>query len=143
VIVLRAPFGRVLMGIKANEPRMRALGYDVQRFKLVAFVIAGTIAGLAGYLEAARSTFVNPAHLSWHESGHVLMVVILGGMGTLWGPVLGAFVVLWLEDWLSTLTDRWLLAMGGFVLAVALFLPAGIAGLLRWRRRAPLPGGRG
>lgn len=135
--MLRAPFGRTLVGIRANEGRMRALGYDVQRYKLAAFVIAGTLAGLAGFLEAARATFVNPQHLSWHESGHILMVVILGGMGTLWGPVLGAFVVLLLEDYLSTLTDRWLLVMGAAVLAIVLFLPAGIAGLFRARAPAP------
>ncbi len=129
--ILAAPFGRVLVGIKANEARTRALGYDVQRVKLAAFVIAGTLAGLAGFLEAARATFVNPQHLAWHESGHLLVIVILGGMGTLWGPVLGAFAVILLEDWLSTLTDRVLLVMGVFVLAVVLFLPQGIAGLFR------------
>jgi branched-chain amino acid transport system permease protein len=135
--MLRAPFGRTLVGIRANEGRMRALGYDVQRYKLAAFVIAGALAGLAGFLEAARSTFVNPQHLSWHESGHILVIVILGGMGTLWGPVLGAFVVLLLEDWLSTLTDRWLLVMGVVVLAIVLFLPAGIAGLFHRNAAAP------
>jgi branched-chain amino acid transport system permease protein len=136
--LLAAPFGRVLVGIRANEARTRALGYDVQRYKLVAFVIAGVLAGLAGFLEAARSTFVNPQHLAWQESGHVLMIVILGGMGTLWGPVVGAFAVLLLEDWLSTLTDRVLLIMGGFVLAIVLFLPQGIAGLFHRRARAPI-----
>jgi len=134
--ILAAPFGRVLVGIKANEARTRALGYDVQRVKLAAFVIAGTLAGLAGFLEAARATFVNPQHLAWHESGHLLVIVILGGMGTLWGPVLGAFAVILLEDWLSTLTDRVLLVMGVFVLAVVLFLPQGIAGLFRRPARA-------
>ncbi len=136
-VMLAAPFGRVLVGIKANEARTRALGYDVQRVKLVAFVIAGTLAGLAGFLEAARATFVNPQHLAWHESGHLLVIVILGGMGTLWGPVLGAFVVIFLEDVLSTLTDRVLLVMGAFVLAVVLFLPQGIAGLFRRPARPP------
>jgi branched-chain amino acid transport system permease protein len=158
--ILAAPFGRVLVGIRANESRTRALGFDVQRVKLVAFVIAGTLAGLAGWLEAARSTFVNPQHLAWHESGHVLMIVILGGMGTLWGPVVGAFVLLLFEDWLSGNNpvrllagqlaaaglpaplaraldavaapfDHELLVIGCVVLAVALFLPRGIAGLFR------------
>ncbi|MBL8837265.1 MAG: branched-chain amino acid ABC transporter permease [Alphaproteobacteria bacterium] len=142
-VMLAAPFGRVLVGIKANEARTRALGYDVQRVKLVAFVIAGTLAGLAGFLEAARATFVNPQHLAWHESGHLLVIVILGGMGTLWGPVLGAFVVIFLEDWLSTLTDRVLLVMGAFVLAVVLFLPQGIAGLFRRPAKAPPESGDG
>jgi branched-chain amino acid transport system permease protein len=136
-VMLAAPFGRVLAGIRANEARTRALGYAVQRYKLVAFVIAGVLAGLAGFLEAARSTFVNPQHLAWSESGHVLVIVILGGMGTLWGPVVGAFVVLLLEDWLSTMTDRVLLVMGLFVLAIVLFLPRGVAGLFRPPARVP------
>lgn len=134
-VILHAPFGRALVGIRANEARMRAIGTDVQRVKLMAFVLAGTLAGLAGFLEAARTTFVNPAHLSWHESGHVLMVVILGGLGTLWGPIAGAFALLFLEDWLATLTERWLLIEGVFIIAVVLFLPRGLAGLIqgRWR----------
>jgi branched-chain amino acid transport system permease protein len=139
-VLLRSPFGHALVGIRANEGRMRALGYDVQRLKLIAFVIAGTLAGLAGFLEAARSTFATPALLGWHESGHVLVLVILGGMGTLYGPVLGAFVVLLLEDYFATLTDRWLLIMGAFVIAVVMFLPDGLAGL--FRRLAGLAVGR-
>ncbi|MGQ0674871.1 MAG: branched-chain amino acid ABC transporter permease, partial [Rhodospirillales bacterium] len=128
-VMLRSPFGHALVGIRANEGRMRALGYDVQRYKLTAFVVAGALAGLAGFLEASRSTFATPAYLGWHESGHVLMIVILGGMGTLFGPVIGAFVLLLMEDYFATLTDRWLLIEGLFVMAVALLLPQGIAGL--------------
>jgi len=146
-VVLRSPFGHTLVGIRANEGRMRALGYDVQRYKLIAFVIAGTLAGLAGFLEAARGTFATPAHLGWHESGHVLMIVILGGMGTLYGPILGAFVVLLMEDYFATLTERWLLFMGLFVIFVVMFLPDGIAGALKRAgslgRRNAAPGGRG
>ncbi len=130
-VILRSPFGHTLVGIRANEGRMRALGYDVQRYKLIAFVIAGTLAGLAGFLEAARGTFATPAHLGWHESGHVLMIVILGGMGTLYGPILGAFVMLLMEDYFATLTERWLLIMGVFVILVVMLLPDGIAGALR------------
>ena len=86
---------------------------------------------LAGFLEASRATFASPAHLGWHESGHVLMVVILGGIGTLFGPVIGAFALLIMEDQLKALTDRWLLIMGVFVIAVVMFLPNGFAGLLK------------
>jgi branched-chain amino acid transport system permease protein len=129
--LLRSPFGHALVGIRANEGRMRALGYDVQRLKLIAFVIAGTVAGLAGFLEAARGTFASPAHLGWHESGHALVLVILGGIGTLFGPVIGTFVLLLMEDYFATLTDRWLLIMGVFVIAVVMFLPNGLAGLLK------------
>lgn len=149
MVLLRAPFGRVLLGIRVNENRVRALGYDVQRYKLVAFVIAGTLAGFAGFLEAARTGFVAPAHLSWHESGFVLIIVLLGGMGTLFGPILGAFVLVLLEDWMAGLTDRWLLVMGMFVISMVLFLPNGIAGLLakvgqlRRTPRKPTPGASG
>ena len=129
-VLLRSPFGRVVVGIRVNENRVRALGYNVQRYKLVAFIIAGTLAGFAGFLEMSRTAFVAPAHLSWHESGLVLVIVLLGGMGTLFGPILGAFVLVLLEDWVSGMTDRWLLVMGLFVIAVVLFLPNGIAGLL-------------
>lgn len=137
--LLRAPFGRTLVGIRLNEGRMRALGYPVQRYKLAAFIIAGAIAGLAGFLEAARAAFMTPAHASWHESGLVLVIVLLGGMGTLWGPILGAFVLVLMEDLVSGLTERWLLVMGFFVIANVLFLPKGLAGLIEWllRRVAP------
>jgi len=141
-ILLRSPFGRVVVGIRVNENRVRALGYNVARYKLVAFVIAGTLAGFAGFLEASRTAFVAPAHLSWHESGLVLVIVLLGGMGTLFGPILGAFVLVLLEDWVAGITDRWLLVMGLFVIAVVLFLPNGIAGLLDkavQRLRPPKP----
>jgi len=132
-MLLRSPFGRTLVGIRINEGRMRALGYRVQDYKLVAFVIAGTLAGLAGFLEASRSAFMNPAHLSWQESGLALVIVLLGGMGTLFGPIVGAFAIVLMEDWFSEISDRWLLFMGLFVIAVVIFLPNGIAGLFRGR----------
>ena len=142
-VLLRSPFGRALVGIKVNEDRMRAVGYDVARLKLAAFVIAGMLAGLAGFLEATRSSFVNPAHLSWHESGLVLVMVLLGGMGTLYGPVVGAAVLVLLEDNVSGLWDHWLLIMGFFVIFLVLFLPNGIAGLTDGiaRRLTARPGG--
>lgn len=129
-MILRSPFGRTVVGIRLNEGRMRALGYDVARYKLAVFIIAGTLAGLAGFLEASRATFMNPAHAGWHESALVLVIVLLGGMGTLYGPILGAFILVLLEDQVSGLTDRWLLVMGLFVIAMVLFLPNGVAGLL-------------
>lgn len=129
-VVLQSPFGQVLRGVRINEGRTRALGHDVQRYKLAAFVLAGLIAGLAGFLEVARSGFVSPAHLGWHESATVLIVVILGGMGTLVGPVIGAFALVFLEDWAAELTDHWKLIVGLFVIAVVLFLPNGLIGPL-------------
>jgi branched-chain amino acid transport system ATP-binding protein/branched-chain amino acid transport system permease protein len=129
-VLLRSPFGQVITAMRVNEGRTRALGFPIDRYKLVSFCIAGMLAGLAGYLGAAQFGYVNPAHMAWRESGRVLMVVVLGGPGTLFGPVIGAFVFVLLEDLLSGLTEHWLLLMGAFVVAVVLILPDGIAGLL-------------
>jgi len=127
--LLDSPFGQVIQGIRANENRTRALGYATQHYKLVSFVIAGTLGGFAGFLEATHTSIVSPAHLGWHESGAAMMTVILGGMGTLHGPVVGAFAMGFLHDWLQDVTEYPQLFMGLFVVAVVLFLPRGIAGL--------------
>jgi branched-chain amino acid transport system permease protein len=141
---LRAPFGRVIKAIRVNEQRTRSLGYNTQRYKLVAFIIAGTMAGYAGYLEAVSTGIVSPGHLSWHQSGLVLILVILGGMGTLYGPVLGAFVLGLLQDQVQDVTAHWLLVQGIFVILVVLFLPHGIAGLVaRLAHRETTPAGSG
>ncbi|WP_207061362.1 branched-chain amino acid ABC transporter permease [Motiliproteus sp. SC1-56] len=130
-MVLKAPFGHVLVAIKANEQRVRALGYATGRYKLVSFVIAGALAGLAGFLEAIHTGYITPAYLSWHESGLVMVIVILGGMGTLYGPILGTFAIVLLQDYLPNLTEHWQLLMGAIIIAVVLLLPGGIASLLQ------------
>jgi branched-chain amino acid transport system permease protein len=127
--LLNAPFGLVIQGIRVNENRTRALGYATRNYKLVSFIIAGTLAGFAGFLEAMHTSIISPAHLGWHESGTAMMTVILGGMGTLHGPVLGAFAFGFLHDWLQEVTEYPTLFMGLFVIAVVLFLPRGIVGL--------------
>jgi branched-chain amino acid transport system permease protein len=138
--VLRASlFGRVIAGIRVNEQRMRSLGFATFRYKLACFVIAGMLAGIAGYLAAAQFGVVNPEMLGWHLSGAVLMMVILGGMGTLAGPVIGAAAMLLLELGLQSLpmagdanlAKHWQLPMGIAIVLVALYLPNGIARLLR------------
>ena len=129
--VVRAPFGRVLVGIRVNEPRMRTLGYPTRRYKLAAFVIGGTLAGLAGYLDATLYGFVNPALFGWRQSGLVLVTVLLGGKGTLYGPMLGAFLLSLLEHFGERVTPHWNALVGAVVMAVVLFLPGGLAGLLR------------
>jgi branched-chain amino acid transport system permease protein len=134
--ILGSLFGRVLVGIRDNERRMMSVGYPTFRYKLVAFVIAGALAGLSGYLAAAQFGFVNPELLSWHRSGEVLVMVILGGIGTLSGAVLGAFALVLLQDLFAGLTAHWLLPMGIFVICAVLALPEGLAGLLRRRPRA-------
>lgn len=144
-MILRAPFGRVIKAIRANEHRVSALGYATNRYKLVSFVIAGTLAGLAGFLEAAHTGYINPAYLSWHESGIAIAIVILGGMGTLYGPVLGAMTVVLLQTFLPELTPHWQLLFGGILIAVVLFLPHGLVSLWpravnllrRWLGRSP------
>ena len=128
--IMRSPFGKVIMGLRHNELRMRALGYEPVRYKLACFVIGGTLAGLAGMLYAVQFAFVTPDLLKWHSSGSVLMMVILGGMNTLYGPILGAFAYVLLEQWLVSVTEHWPLIMGAFFIAVVLFLREGLAGLV-------------
>src|SRR5450432_1558655 len=136
--LVRSPFGRALQGIRVNERRMRALGFATRRYKLAAFVLAGTIAGLAGYLAAAKEGYVNPEMLAWHQSGSALMMLILGGLGTLVGAVLGTFAYVLLQEWFSGMTKHWQLLMGVSIIAVVLLLPQGLASLparlARWRR---------
>ncbi len=131
--VMRSPFGHVISGIRINEHRMRSLGFATFRYKLVCFVISGALAGVAGYLAALQFGFVNPDMLGWQLSGSALMMVILGGMGTLAGPVLGAAAMMMLELGFQSLTKHWQLLMGTLVVLVALLLPAGLLGLFGTR----------
>ena len=146
VMILQAPFGRVIKAIKANEHRVRALGYATNGYKLVSFVIAGTLAGLAGFLEGAHTGYINPAYMSWHESGVCIAIVILGGVGTLYGPIVGAFIIVLLQNFLPELTEHWQLLLGGVVISVVLFLPRGatslfprLLSLIRTEKGVPLP----
>lgn len=122
-------FGRILRGIKDNELRMESLGYATFRFKLTAFVIAGTLAGLAGALMANQNGFVSPNMLYWDQSGTVLVMIILGGLGSLWGGLAGAAVYLVLEEVLTAFTPHWQIALGLILLGVVFYAPKGIAGL--------------
>jgi branched-chain amino acid transport system permease protein len=134
--VLHAPFGRTLAGIRLNEQRMRSIGFPVFAYKLAAFVLAGALAGLAGYLAACQFGFVNPDILAWQQSGVVLMMVILGGMGRLHGAVLGAFSYVLLQEifsapaLLGAYAKHWQLAMGGLIVLIVLLFPHGIGGFL-------------
>lgn len=133
-MLLRSSFGHALAGIRVNEDRMRTLGFSTFRYRLAAFVMAGALAGAAGYLAALQYGFVNPELLSWHQSGAVLLMVILGGMGRLHGPLLGAFAFVLLQEMFSRealfgpWAKHWQLAMGTVIVLVALFLPRGLAG---------------
>jgi branched-chain amino acid transport system permease protein len=127
-MLVRSPFGRVLQGIKSNERRMRALGYPVARYKLACFVIGGALSGLAGYLYLVLTSLADPSILDWLHSAQVLMMVIIGGLGTLIGPALGAFLLIELIDQTAELTEHWKLVVGVVVVAVTLFGRGGIAG---------------
>ncbi len=128
-LVLRSPFGRVLVGIRSNEHRMRSLGYSTYGYKLAAFTLAGAIAGLAGFLFAVLFGFVTPEYLSWHKSGDVLLMVILGGIGSLAGAIAGAFVLVGLQELFTDWTKHWQLLMGGVIVLAVLFMPGGLAAL--------------
>ncbi len=123
-------FGLVLSGIRDNEGRMRALGFATTRYKLAAFVMAGALAGLAGALIANQTEFVSPAFLDWSRSGEILVIVILGGMGTLYGPLVGAVAFLLLEEVLSAWTVHWMIVLGPILVLVVLFAKQGIWGLI-------------
>ena len=129
-------FGRALVGIGHNESRMRAAGYETVRFKLAAFVLAGAVCGLAGFLNAVKDGYVNPEVLSWHQSGQVLLMVILGGARSLRGALAGAACLTLLEELFQSealfgaLARHWQLALGLAIIALVALLPRGLAGLL-------------
>jgi branched-chain amino acid transport system permease protein len=131
--VVRSPFGHVLVGIHQNEGRMEAIGYPVRRYKLLAFVLSGTVAGLAGSLYAQFSGSITPDALFWKTSGEALVMVILGGVGTLGGAALGAAAFILLQSLVSTYTERWMLILGVTFVLFVLFAPGGIVGALRGR----------
>ena len=133
--LLRSPFGRALQGIRSNEHRMRSLGFPVYWYKLASFTLAGALAGLAGYLSALQFGFVNPELLSWHQSGNVLLMLILGGVGSLYGAVVGAFAFVALSEIFQSLTRHWQLLLGGTIILLVIFLPGGLASVAgRFRR---------
>ena len=132
--LLNARFGHVLQAIRENETRMAALGCPVYRHKLIAFVLAGALAGLAGALLANQSGFVSPSLLQWHQSGILLVMVILGGVGHLYGGLAGAVVFLLIEEIASTYTMHWQFGLGAVLLAVVLLAPNGLMSLAQRRR---------
>ncbi len=134
--LVASPFGRMLVAIHQNEGRARALGLAVTPYKLAAFTIAGTLAGLAGGLAAERTAFVSPDLLVWTTSGEALIMVIVGGLGSLVGAAAGAALWIVLRHALSDLTNYWMLAMGLFFVGVVLFAGNGLYGLVAPRRRA-------
>lgn len=134
--IANSPFGRSLQGIRENEERMAALGYDVGRYKIAGFVISGAFTGLAGALFVPLQSVAHPEMLFWVMSGDVIIMVLIGGMGTLWGPMAGAATVLLFEHSVSQY-GNWRLLLGVLFVVIVIFLPSGIAGGIRTLRNDP------
>lgn len=134
-MLLNSRFGRALAGIRLNEQRMRATGFSTYPYKLAAFVLSGAIAGMAGFLFAVKDGFVNPEMLSWHLSGAVLIMIILGGLGDLCGAVLGAFAFALLQEFFKSeaifgsYAKHWNMGLGLTIIATVVLLPRGLIGL--------------
>jgi branched-chain amino acid transport system permease protein len=132
--LVASPFGRMLLAVHQNEHRARALGLPVPRYKLAAFTVAGAIAGLAGALQTQRTGFVSPELFVWTTSGEVLIMVIVGGLGSLIGPVAGAAIWVLLRHYLSALTPYWMLILGLIFVAIVMVAGNGLMGFTRRRQ---------
>jgi len=122
-------FGRVVRGAKENPVRVATLGFDVYRFQLATYVIAGALAGLAGFLLANAAEFVSPAYMSWQRSGELIVMVLFGGLGSLDGAIIGAAAYLLTEEWLSGVTEHWKVIFGPVLVLIVLFARGGLIGL--------------
>ena len=134
--ISRSPFGLALAAARQNEARVRTVGIDPYRLRLIAFVISGAITGLAGALFADLNRFVSPTMFSWQISGEFIVFIILGGVGRLYGPVVGACLFVLLEHWLGGVSDYWLIFVGAILLLVVLFARGGVIGGLSGREAA-------
>jgi len=141
-MLMRSRFGAALTGIRVNEQRMRAAGFSTFQYKFVAYVVAGGLGGLAGILYAAKDGFVNPELLAWEQSGLVLLMVILGGLGQLWGAILGAVALTLLQELFQSqavfgdLATHWHLTFGLAIIALVALMPKGLIGIPeQWRAR--------
>ena len=137
-MLVQSPFGHALAAARDNERRARSLGFPIFRLRLIAFVVSGAIAGIAGYFAAAQFGFVAPQMLGWHLSATVLVMVLVGGLRTVTGPLIGALVLIVLEEVLKATTDYWKLAEGLIIIAIVLAMPNGIRQL--WPMIVGAPG---
>ncbi len=139
-LMVRSKFGRVLQAIRDSEARLRFCGYDTLRYKLVIWVVAAMISGLAGALYVPIVGIINPSEMSPANSIEIAIWTAVGGRGTLFGPVLGAFLVNGMKTWFTTnFPEYWLYALGLLFIVVTLYLPRGVIGLLEWRKRRGAP----
>ncbi len=133
-LLLRSPFGRTLLAIRENERRARFLGIPIERHIWIAFVISCFFASLAGTLYALLSNFTDPRALHWTLSGNFVIMAVLGGMRSFWGPLVGAAIFVVLQDYVSSHTQNWMFVIGVFFVLVVLFFPRGVLGLIRRKR---------
>ena len=135
-LVVRSPFGRVVRGCRSNMARMAALGYQTYRYRLAAFALSAAITSLAGAMAVTESQFLSPSFAEWTESGELLIMVIVGGLGSLIGGVIGAGALFLLEELSIDITDNWQFFVGIGLLAIVLGAPRGLTGTLLGGRRS-------
>ncbi|MFH2127417.1 MAG: branched-chain amino acid ABC transporter permease [Pseudomonadota bacterium] len=136
--VIASPFGKVLVAIRENDERVSYLGYNIRKMKIKSYMISVCLATVAGVLFGAYQDFVSPGMLHWSLSGDLILMSVLGGMGTLVGPVLGGAIIILLGDELSSLTENWMIFIGFFFVLMIIFAPSGVVGIaskIRWRRK--------
>ncbi len=139
-IVLRSPLGQIFVGIRENEARVRTMGYNTTFYKNLSFIIAGALGGVAGSLYSYFNGFVSPKDVYWTLSGEALIMVLIGGAGTLIGPVLGAAFLVVLETIVSSYTDSWMLIVGAAFILFVIFLPKGIVSIgSLWKKKRAAP----
>ena len=129
--LLRSPFGRTLLAIRENERRARFLGIPVEQHIWLSWLVSCTFVGLAGTLYALLNNFADPHDLRWDQSGDFVIMAVLGGMRSFWGPLLGAAIFVVLQDYVSTMTQNWMSFIGLFFVLVVLFFPRGVLGIVR------------
>jgi branched-chain amino acid transport system permease protein len=135
-LLLRSPFGRTLLAIRENERRARFLGIPVEQHIWLSFVISAAFTSLAGTAYAYLDNFVDPRAFHWQQSGDFVIMAVLGGMRSFWGPLIGAAIFVVLQDKVSSLTDNWMSVIGLFFVLVVVFFPSGVLGILRRKAAA-------
>jgi len=133
--LVNSRFGMVIQGARSNDRRMRAIGFPTFRYRLAGFVVAGMMCGLAGALLANHTDFISPASMHWTRSGDLIVMIVLGGMGSLFGPLIGAVTLLMLEEGLSRVTEYWQIIVGPLLLFIVVHAHGGIDGILASLRR--------
>ena len=137
--VTKSPFGKVLVAIRENDERVSYLGYNIRVMKIKSFMISACLASVAGVLFATYQDFVSPGMLDWTLSGDLILMSVLGGMGTLVGPVIGGGILMLLGDELSSITENWMIFIGGFFVLMIIFAPEGVLGIIskfKWHKRS-------